>query len=90
MPKQKRKGKALAQEKHSQRRAHDRYGVALGARVQAEIVAKIQEGKSTPLWRTSNRVTVHDVALEDQTYRVAYDAQRKTIATFLSLDMDRR
>lgn len=79
-------GKAKAQRQHASRRAQERYGQALGRRAQARIIEAIQRGDSTIAWRTSLRASVHDVNIEGMTYRVVYDAKRKTIASFLPYD----
>jgi hypothetical protein len=73
---------------HSFRRALERYPeLDLTDEVRAEIITAIREGKSSPVERQSNRVSVHDVTLKSgHVVRVVYDRQRGRLITFLYKD----
>lgn len=81
-----RRSKRAAQFEHARKRAMTRYGLRLTKHVHDTIVALIHVSGSTLVKRQSNRVSVHDVTLDEETYRVAYDCQRKVLVTFLYQD----
>lgn len=68
---------------HAQRRAWERYGLAIDRGLYRHLIKIIQAGNSTFLQKQTNRVSVHEVLYQDVTYRVVYDKSRKTIVTFL-------
>lgn len=75
--------KAQSQRIHALRQGEARYGLSL---VQlAEVKAAIREGRSTPVRKQSNRISVHDVTLDGQTIRAVYDRRRHEVVTFLPL-----
>lgn len=80
----KRQGKSLALEKHSFRRAIERYDLYLTEAVREEIIGKIQGNKTQHVETQSHRLSVHDVVLESgEEVRVVYDKRRQQLVTFL-------
>jgi len=71
---------------HARRRASERYGLSLTDQLHTEIVKQIQTSKSQLIEKQSNRISVHDVIVNDETIRVVYDRDRKLIVTFLYKD----
>lgn len=84
-----RRTKAGAQTAHARTRAYERYGLRLDDADLKAIIADIQQGRAHFVCAQSLRVSVFDVkaGLEQVTTRVVYDRQRKTIVTFLGMDM---
>lgn len=76
--------KRKSQLAHARRRALERYGIALTTTGIESIVRAIQTGHSTPVNHQTNRVVIHDVWYEGCLMRVAYDKQRKSLATVLT------
>lgn len=75
-----------AEKVHARQRAYERYGIEGYAPVRAEIIRKIQGGKSFPGKHTSNRAIIHDVKLDSgMVVRVVYDKSRQELVTFLPL-----
>lgn len=68
---------------HARRRFAERFLLDVSVRELHGICKKIQQGESTFVRRTSNRVSVHDVEFEERTVRVAYDKHRKEIVTVM-------
>lgn len=73
--------KAQAQRLHSVRAGAARYG--LGLVEIAEVKAAIREGRSIPIRKQSNRITIHDVELGGRTVRAVYDRRRHEVVTFI-------
>jgi predicted NUDIX family NTP pyrophosphohydrolase len=78
--------KAESQFKHAKRRAYERYGIFVDKPFIRNIVRLIQNGNATLITKQSRRVTIWDVVLEGNTYRVIYDNRTKNIATFLPIN----
>ena len=86
------RSKKEASERHLQRRFGERFGIRLSKEGMKKIVLSIQNGTATFVKRSSNRVTVWDVPCrvvvpvgeiydKDETFRVAYDTERKIPVT---------
>lgn len=83
-----RRSKRAAQFEHARKRAMTRYGLRLTTEIHDELISKIHVAGSTLVERQSNRISVHDVKLDGQVYRVVYDNTRKVLVTFLYKDED--
>lgn len=83
-----RSSKRAAQYEHARRRAMNRFGLKLTKQIHNEIVSKIYLNGSTLVEKQSNRISVHDVEVGDETYRVVYDCVRKVLVTFLYHEED--
>lgn len=83
-----RKSKRAAQFEHARKRAMIRYGLRLTKEMHDTIVSKIHMTGSTLVERQSNRISVHDVKVDGELYRVVYDSNRKVLVTFLYQDKD--
>ena len=82
-------GKRQAQIIHAKRRALERCGSVIGERRLMEIVKEIQQGKAKFIRRSSNRVSIWEVAVQpgsERRYHAVYDNKRKTIVTFLPIN----
>ena len=75
--------KADTQRAHAGRRALERFGIMFGPISQKEAIRQIQSGEAQFLHRTSNRVSVWIVDIQNKKLEVVYDKQRKTIVTIL-------
>jgi hypothetical protein len=75
--------KGRAQRRHAKRRALERLGVQLNHHDLAEIVEQIRERRSRFIERQSCRVAIHEVQHAGQTFVVAYDKLRRTVATVM-------
>lgn len=73
--------KASNQRNHAKRRAGERFG--LGQDDVQRIGEMIRAGKSRPIVRQSNRVTVHRVRLDDVVIDAVYDSKRRQVVTLL-------
>jgi len=80
--------KQKAQRIHARRRAAERYGITLDSELRNALIAEIQRGVTTIMFRQSLRVSIHRVDLDGRVYRVVYDKRRKELVTFLPLDGD--
>jgi len=68
---------------HLRKRWNERVGGTMTKSLHDKIVAMIHSKQSTPIRKTSNRVTIHDVLVIGNIHRVAYDKERKQIVTVL-------
>jgi hypothetical protein len=82
-PRRKGKTKARSQELHARRRFEQRTGVVFSSKVNDELVAQIQDHKAIFITRSSNRVTLWWVRVEEQWLPVVYDKNTKKIVTVL-------
>lgn len=73
--------KSSSQRHHAKRRAEERFGLAPSD--VKRIGQMIRAGKTSPLWRKSNRVTIHRVSLDDVVVNAVYDSKRKRVVTLL-------
>ena len=80
------RNKRRDQQRHAQKRALERTGLNISANRQDEIVGMIQRGECVFVRKDSRRVSLFDVEFEQETLRVAYDKQRKSIATIMTKD----
>lgn len=71
------------QELHAMRKAHERYGLAIGPQGLHEIVNKIQSGESEFIMQRTRRVAIHKTTYGGVCVHVAYDRIRHTICSFL-------
>jgi hypothetical protein len=78
--------KKKAERIHSQRRALERNNLNLTSDVRNILRGQIKKNKGKFLYRESRRVTVWEVAHQEQKYKVVYDKLRKEIVTFLPLE----
>ena len=78
------RSKRRDQQRHARKRAQQRLGMNIGAAQQEEIVGKIQSGEAAFVRKDSNRVSLFDVEFQEVTLRVAYDRQRKSLATIMT------
>ena len=78
------RSKRKDQQRHARNRAMERLGLNIGANSQDEIVRMIQQGECTFVRKDSNRVSVFDVEFKQETLRVVYDKQRKSLATIMT------
>lgn len=81
--------KKKAQRIHAKRRALERYGLEVTEEVRDNLKSKVARGDGVFLYRTSRRVSVWELTLEGNEYRIAYDKNRKEIITFLPNDQRR-
>jgi len=82
------RNKRRDQQRHAQKRAMERTGLNISANRQDEIIGKIQKGECVFVRKDSRRVSVFDVEFEEQTLRVVYDKQRKSLATIMTKDFE--
>lgn len=75
--------KKKAEQRHSKRRAQERYGLDLTKAIRDALRGKIKKQKGKFLYRRSRRVSVWQVTHQAETYKIVYDKQRKEIVTFL-------
>lgn len=80
------KDKKTGQYKHAKMRALQRYDLDLRNHDIDQIVRAIIDGKIISAKAQTNRVTIIDMMWTDVRIRVAYDKQRKSIASFLPLE----
>lgn len=80
--------KKKCQIRHSKKRSIERYGVELSNKDLEQIVSIIQKGGGRFLMRDSNRVTIWAVPYLNREFKVAYDKERKTIATCLPMEFE--
>lgn len=73
--------KAVAQRRHANRRALERFGVCLEDSTIRRIIQEIQSGTARHIRKQSHRISLFESQLAGQPCVVAYDRQRKTIAT---------
>jgi hypothetical protein len=78
--------KEKGQIKHAIRRAIQRYDLDLYERDILEMVRRIQIGDIISSKKQTNRVSIVEMVVNNVRCKVAYDKQRKTIATFLPLE----
>lgn len=83
-----RRSKRAAQFEHARKRAMTRYGLRLTRAVHDHFIKNIHVNGSTLVERQSHRISIHDVKLNDVTYRVVYDSTRKVLVTFLYKEDD--
>ena len=77
------------QTRHAIQRADLRYGIRLNEHDIRQIVLLIEDRKSKPIQKQTNRVTVHKVNYKDCDFILVYDKLRKSIATFLPADSEK-
>lgn len=87
MPKKKRQkgSKAKAQKKHARWRCMTRYGVTPSDEMLNAIGKQIRRGKAHLIEKQSGRVSVWAALYDQRIFKVVYDRQRKSIATFLPI-----
>jgi len=77
------RNKKKQQTVHAVQRAAERYDVEDARLIIPALVWKIQHNEGKLLERQTNRVSLWNVEYADTTYRVVYDCNRGTIASFL-------
>ena len=82
------RSKRRDQQLHARKRAQERLGLNLSVNRQNEIVGMIQRSECVFVRKDSNRVSVFDVEFEQETFRVAYDRHRKSLATIMTKDFE--
>ena len=82
------RSKRRDQQRHARKRAQERLGLNLSVNRQNEIVGMIQRSECVFVRKDSNRVSVFDVEFEQETFRVAYDRHRKSLATIMTKDFE--
>lgn len=80
-----RRDKGFAERLHAKRRAAQRYDFWATDSDLDAIVSQIERGDCTLVFRESNRVSVYDVVYSERTFRVAHDAIRHQLITFLPM-----
>lgn len=81
------KGKTKALKRHTQQRAHERFGVNVNCK---ELGEMIRSGRATFVRKQSNRVSLWDVDYRGEPLRVVYDKQRHLPITILTREMGER
>lgn len=81
--------KKKAERIHARRRAAERFHLDVTEEVRNLLKSKIKKGEGIFLYRNSRRVSVWSLSLNEQTYKVVYDKQRKEIVTFLPYESTR-
>lgn len=69
--------------RHLKRRWALRVGDDMTKVLHNKLVAIIQGGTTTIIERQSNRVSIHKIVLDKETYTVVYDRHRKQVVTVL-------
>ncbi len=87
MSTRKRVPKAKTERNHAIARMSSRFGVNMNRVQYNAMVKSIQDGKAVFLDRQSNRVSRFIVRLGDKEMVAVYDRNRKTIVTFLTMEM---
>lgn len=82
--------KKQAQFKHAKERFIERCGINIGKKGLTFIKKRIQQEQGVFVKKNSNRISVWDVLYLNETYRVLYDKQRKSIVTVLGYSKDMR
>lgn len=75
------RGKAAAERKHAKRRMVERFGIPVGDETLRRAVESIQSGAAKFIRRSSNRVTLWELPINEVLVRVAYDKNTKEIIT---------
>ncbi len=78
--------KKRAQRLHATRRAAERYGINWNRHRVREVKAQIALGRATLLEKQSNRVSIYQCWIEGRWIKIAYDKQRKEVASVLPLE----
>jgi len=77
--------KKKAEVQHCKKRALQRYDICLTASIRKEIIEAIRGGRTTLIRRTSNRVSIHRVKIENcPEMVVVYDRNRRELVTVLN------
>lgn len=69
-------------------RAKERYNLELTKEDVLRISYKIQIGKSVPIVKKSNRISLQEVKYKDVWIRVAYDSRSHLVVTALEPNME--
>lgn len=80
--------KKKAQFRHAKMRALERYDLDLRDEDINNIVEIIRSHKSKSLAKQSNNISINELTYKECVVKVAYDRQRKSIATFIPADSD--
>jgi len=75
--------KKKAQQRHARKRFAERYGVVFDPRLERDFIQIIQSGDARFVEKQSNRVSLFDITMGEEVFRVVYDKERKTIVTVL-------
>lgn len=78
--------KTINQRIHAKTRAIERYNTFLNRNDLFAIVKLIQENKSIPIAKKTNRITIHKINYKEVDLVVAYDKSRGSVASFLPPD----
>ena len=86
------KSKKRCQVEHTAKRFQERYGMIYTQYIKDQLLHKIHSGKATLHVKSTNRISLWDVELETQDHkkvmvRVAYDRQRRNVASVLTMEM---
>jgi len=79
--------KKIDQRNHAKKRAFERYGLELNSQQYKEMCNILSSGKGKFILRQSNRRSIVSFNYNNKNYYVAYDKNRKQIATFLTQKM---
>ena len=75
--------KSKSQIRHARMRALERFDVVLNDKDYEDLCRQIRKGLSKPVFKQSNRVSIHEVTFQGKIMVAVYDKERKTIASFL-------
>jgi hypothetical protein len=73
--------KKKSQMRHFRKRWVERVGELMTREKHEIIIQLIQNGQSKLIRKRSNRVSIHKIDLDDISYEIVYDKQRKQIVT---------
>ncbi len=68
---------------HAQKRFKQRFGINFSRSMNDFFVSLIQKGKAFFVEKQSCRISIWDIDYDQETFRVVYDKERKSIVTVL-------
>lgn len=83
-------GRAKAQKRHVQRRAIERFGIAISDGEYIALLNEFRSGRLIALGRQSNRVSFHLAKIDNNYIVCVYDSKTKAMASFLRAKWNKR